>query len=283
MMETTPRERFRAILSGSACVRPASVFDPLSARIAEEIGFETMMLAGSVASLAVLGAPDIILLTLTEFSGLVRRICRGAALPLLCDADHGYGNALNVMRTVEELENAGVSALTIEDTDLPRGYGKPPASLLSLDEGLGKMRAAVAARKDPKLCVIARTGALGITGLADTLERFRAYQDTGVDGVFLTGAKTRAEIEAVAAIARVPVLLGGAGPDLSDASFLAAHKVRVALLGHQSFLASVSAVHRTLQAQRDKTALPETASNDLMDRLTQAGMHRDRAKIYLGG
>src|SRR5260221_1121402 len=110
------RERFRAILGGGRCVHPGSVFNPISARIAEDLGFEVGMLAGSVASLTVLGAPDLILLSLAELAEQARRLCRASALPLLVDADHGYGNALNVMRTVAELENAGGSGLTIEDT-----------------------------------------------------------------------------------------------------------------------------------------------------------------------
>src|SRR5690348_8577171 len=112
---TDRRERYRAILSGNRCVHPGSVFDAISARIAEDLGFEVGMFAGSTASLTVLGAPDLIVLTLSEFAGQAYRICRAGNLPLMCDADHGYGNALNVKRTVEELETAGVSALTIED------------------------------------------------------------------------------------------------------------------------------------------------------------------------
>src|SRR5581483_3169109 len=118
------RRRFRAQLGERRCIHPGSVFDPISARIAADLGFEVGMLAGSVASLAVLGAPDLILLSLSEFADQAYRINRAADLPLLVDADHGYGNALNVMRTVEELETAGVAALSIEDTALPRGYGE---------------------------------------------------------------------------------------------------------------------------------------------------------------
>ena len=98
------------------------------------------MFAGSIASGTVLGAPDLVVLTLTEFAQQIHRICRAGELPLMVDADHGYGNALNVMRTVEELETAGVSALTIEDTVLPRSFGDGGDQLLSLEEGTGKMR-----------------------------------------------------------------------------------------------------------------------------------------------
>src|SRR5260370_24941795 len=145
---TDRRKRFRAILAGSRCVHPGSVFDPLSARIAEDLGFEIGMFAGSTASLTVLGAPDLIVLTLSEFAAQAYRICRAGDLPLLVDADHGYGNALNVRRTVEELETAGVAALTIEDTLLPRPFGNGQAQLISIEEGIGKMRAALAARQD---------------------------------------------------------------------------------------------------------------------------------------
>ncbi len=107
------RKGFREILAGGACVYPGSVFDPISARIAEDLGFELGMFAGSVASMTVLGAPDLIVLTLTEFAAQANRICRAGELPLLVDADHGYGNALNVQRTVEELEIAGVAGLSI--------------------------------------------------------------------------------------------------------------------------------------------------------------------------
>ena len=127
------RTRFRGILAGKACVHPASVHDAVAARIAADLGFEMGMFAGSVASLAVLGAPDLIVLTLSEFADQAYRIGRAADLPLLVDADHGYGNALNVMRTVEELENAGVAALSIEDTALPRGYGPVGQGAADLD------------------------------------------------------------------------------------------------------------------------------------------------------
>ena len=202
---TERRQRFRAILEGGACVHPASVHDPISARIAADLGFETGMFAGSVASLAVLGAPDLIVLTLSEFADQAYRIGRAAELPLMVDADHGYGNALNVMRTVEELETAGVAGLSIEDTLLPRSFGpSDKAQLLSIEEGAGKMKAALAGRRDPDLVIAGRTSAIGISGLADTIARAKAYAATGVDAMFLVGVKTREELEAVAAEIKIP-------------------------------------------------------------------------------
>ena len=165
MSWTGRRHAFRAILAGRDCVHPGSVFDPISARIAEDLGFEAGMFAGSIASLTVLGAPDLVTLTLTELAEQVRRMTRATDwLPLLVDADHGYGNALSVMRTVAELEVAGAAALTIEDTLLPRPHGNGRLTLLSLEEGLGKIRAALAARTDAELVIVGRTARCKLAG-----------------------------------------------------------------------------------------------------------------------
>ena len=248
---THRRARLRALLTGEGCVYPASVHDPISARLAQSIGFEAGMFAGSVASLAVLGAPDLILLTLTEFADQALRINRACDLPVMADADHGYGNALNVMRTVQELEAAGISGLTIEDTLLPRPFGETKVRPLSIAEGVGKMKAAVAARSDPALVILARTGAIGMTDLDDTLERIRAYQDTGVDGIFLAGVRTRAVVAAIHAATHLPLIFGTLTPEIADQSFLAAHGVRIALQGHAPFMAAIEALRATLQALRD--------------------------------
>jgi carboxyvinyl-carboxyphosphonate phosphorylmutase len=279
------RARFRATLSGTRCIYPGSVYDPISARIAEELGFAAGMFAGSVASLAVLGAPDIVVLTLTEFADQAHRINRAGKLPLIVDADHGYGNALNVMRTVEELETAGVAALTIEDTALPSGFGTRDAALVSIAEGVGKMKAAVAARQDPRLVVIGRTAALGISGLDDTIARLKAYEATGVDMLFMTGMKTRAELDAIAGVVKLPLALGGAAADLQDLDYLSARNVRVCLQGHAPFMAAVQAVHATLKALREGTKpgdLTGIASSDLMARVTRQADYSKWAKDYLG-
>src|ERR1700694_350259 len=163
------REALRLILTGSTCIRPGSVYDAISLRIAQDLGFELGMFGGSVASLAVLGDPDIALITLTELAEQMRRMSRAATLPVLVDADHGYGNALNVRRTVQELEAAGAAGLTIEDTLLPQAYGQSKTQLISLEEGVGQIKAAVDARDDPTLVIMARTGAASISGLDDPI------------------------------------------------------------------------------------------------------------------
>ena len=264
---TDRRERYRAVLAGDQCVHPASVFDPISARIAEDLGFEVGMLAGSIASFTVLGAPDIIVLTLTEFAQQIHRICRAGNLSLMVDADHGYGNALNVKRTVEELESAGVSALTIEDTVLPRRFGTGETELISIEEGVGKMKAALSGRQDPSLVVAGRSSALSVTGVEDAIRRTKAYEAAGVDAMFLSGATTKAEVEAVRAEVKIPLMLGGAGGELSDRDFLSANGVRIALQGHLSFSASVKAIYDTLKSLRDGVA-----PGDLTDTLATPGI-----------
>lgn len=272
---TARREAYRAILAGDECVHPASVYDPISARIAQDLGFSVMMFAGSIASATVLGAPDYIVLTLTEFAEQVHRICRAGTLPLMVDADHGYGNALNVRRTVEELESAGVAALTIEDTDLPRPFGQPRPSLISLDEGVGKIRAALAGRQDPSLVVAGRSSAVGVAGIEEGVRRAKAYEAVGVDALFMTGISSSAELEALNAAVDVPLLLGGASGDLNDADAaqLGARGVRIALQGHQPFMAAVKAAYDTLKALRDGAQPSEladkTASSALMAQVTR--------------
>lgn len=281
------RQRFRAILAGSRCIHPASVFDPMSARVAEDLGFEVGMLAGSTASLAVLGSPDNITLTLSELAGLAQRICRAAELPVMVDADHGYGNALSVMRTVEELEIAGICGLSIEDTLLPEPFGRRgKAGLIPLEEGIGKMKAAVAARRDPLLVIAARTSAAALSSIDDACARVAAYSLTGVDAIFLAGVKARAEVEAVRRVTELPIILGNAPPALTDPAFFAANGVRICLQGHQPIQAAVQAVYATMKALRegaDPTRLAGMPSSETMRRVMRADDYERWTREHLGG
>ncbi len=284
---TERRERYRAVLAGDRCIHPASVFDPVSARIAQDLGFEVGMFAGSIASATVLGAPDLMVLTLSEFAQQIQRICRAATISLMVDADHGYGNALSVMRTVEELETAGVAALTIEDTSLPRGFGaEGEEPLISLEEGVGKMKAALAGRQDSSLVIAGRTSALRSAGVAEAVRRAKAYQRAGVDAIFLVGARTRVEIEAVHAEVNLPLLLGGATEELTDRGFLAAQGVRISLQGHLPFQAAVKAVYDTLKALREGVSPadlgPKLASAELMAQATRRADYNRWTKEFLG-
>jgi len=278
------RAALRAILAGEDVVRPGSVYDPISARIAEDVGFELGMLGGSAASLTILGDPDVVLITLSELAEQVRRICRAADIPVLVDADHGYGNALNVRRTVQELEAAGAAGLTIEDTLLPQAHGQAKPQLVSLEEGVGKMRAALAGRSDPSLVVVGRTGAASISGIGDTVARARAYEAAGVDALFFTGLKTRADLEAIAAATRLPIVMGSADGELSDTVFLASRRVRIANQGHAPIAAATRAVYETLKALRDGVApkqLEGLASADLTGRVMREAEVKARIAEYL--
>ena len=284
MRWTARRQAFQAILAGADCVHPGSVFDPISARIAEGLGFECGMFAGSIASLTVLGAPDIVVLTLSEFAQQIGRITRAGALPLLVDADHGYGNALSVMRTVEELEIAGVAAMTIEDTALPTPFGTTRPSLLSQAEGLGKMRAALAARQDAGTVIVGRTSALSIAGMDETIARAKAYDAAGVDALFFTGVSSLEQVRAIQAVTAKPLILGGGDGDLGGREAMAAAGVRVALQGHQPFMAAVQAVHDTLQALRAGVApkaLHNQPSAALMKTLTKEADYAAAARDFL--
>ncbi len=240
MTPTEKRQRLRAVLAGPVCISPATVFDALSARVAQSVGYEVAILSGSVSGNTLLAAPDLVLQTLTEFAGQVRSITRASDLSLVLDADHGYGNALNVMRTVQELEHAGTAALMIEDIVMPERFGATALEVVSAEEMTGKLRAALAARQDPSLIVIARTAALKAEDASRTVARARAYAATGVDAIFVSGLKSLAEFDAIRAAVSLPIVVGSA-PQVKRED-LAARGVRLLLQGHQP----VAAVVKTL-------------------------------------
>jgi carboxyvinyl-carboxyphosphonate phosphorylmutase len=279
------REALRAILSGSQCLRPGSVYDAISVRIAEDLGFELGMFGGSAASLTVLGDPDIALITLSELAEQMRRMSRAGTLPVMVDADHGYGNALNVRRTVEELEAAGAAGLTIEDTLLPPAYGETKTQLISIEEGTGKVKAALDARRDPSLVIVGRTGAASVTSIDDAIARARAYQAVGIDALFFTGVKTRADLETIAAATTLPIVLGGPSEAMADWEFLGKQRVRIAIQGHAPIAAATQAVFDTLKAIREGAQpkdLKALASSDLMDWITRAATVKQRGADFLG-
>jgi oxaloacetate decarboxylase len=279
------REQLRAILAGDRCIRPGSVYDAISIRIAQDLGFELGMFGGSVASLAVLGDPDIALITLTELTEQVRRMSRASPLPFLVDADHGYGNALNVRRTVQELEAAGAAGLTIEDTLLPQAFGEAKTQLISLEEGVGKMKGALDGRGDPAFVILGRTGAVAITGLDDAIARAKAYQAVGVDGLFFTGIKTRSELDAIAAATTLPIVLGGAPEEMSELDYLSSRRVRIALQGHAPIAAATQAVYETLKALREGASpkqLKGLAPSELTTRVMREAEVKTRSRDMLG-
>ncbi len=278
------RARLRQILAGSDCITASSVFDPVSARLADDLGFEVGLMGGSVASFAVLGDPDLTLITLTELAEQTRRVCRAGRLCVMVDADHGYGNALNVARTVQELQAAGAAGVTIEDTLLPAPFqGDAPAQLISLEEGVGKMRAAVREREPDGMLVMGRTSAASLTGLDDAIARLQAYEAAGVDALFVPGLSTREQLDAISAAVKLPLVLAAAHASLSDTAYLASRRVKIRMAGHQPFSAAVQALHDTMKAVRDGATpaqLTGLASAQLMARVTRQSHFDQHKKEY---
>ena len=286
LRHTEQRKRFRAILNGSECLSPASVYDALSARVAESVGYKLGILAGSVSSNTTLAAPDLILLTLTDFADQVRRIMRTSDLSLLVDADHGYGNALNVMRSVQELEHSGVSAMSIEDTSLPIRYGQPEGQdeLISVGEMVGKLKAAVAARRDPSTVIAGRTAALKVEGTEKTVERVKAYAACGVDCIFIIGVETAAQVQAVRDASKLPIIVGPGKTTASRQEFAQAG-ARVLLQGHQPVAAAVKALRAVYEHLHNGGAAADLkdkiASNKEMDELVFAEDYKKYMRDFL--
>ena len=279
------REKLRSILNGSACIRPGSVYDATSIRIAEDLGFELGMFGGSVASLVVLGDPDIALITLTELAEQMRRMSRARRLA-------GAGRCRSRLWQCAQCPpyRAGTRSgrrrrLTIEDTLLPQAFGQAKTQLISLEEGVGKMKAALDGRGDPSLVIMGRTGAVSITGLDDAIARAKAYEAIGVDALFFTGIKSRGELEAISAATRLPIVLGGAPEDMSALDYLASQRVRIALQGHAPFAAATQAVYETLKALREGTSpknLKGLASAELTGRAMREKDVKARAASFSG-
>jgi carboxyvinyl-carboxyphosphonate phosphorylmutase len=241
------RRALRALLEADEITIPGSVFDASSARMAQAAGYKMGLLGGSVASAVVLGAPDIVLLTLSDFAEQVRRVARASDLPLMADADHGYGNAINVRRTVQDLEAAGVCAMSIEDTLLPRRHGGSDGELISREEFAGKLRAAVEARSDPSLVIVGRTAGVKVSP-EELTARVKICADAGVDAVFATNVRSLDEVKSIAAACKVPLLVNAL--PTPDAELLA-HRVRIVMQGHVPYYVALKALWDSFQFLRN--------------------------------
>lgn len=207
--------RLRQLLARPRVLLAPGAWDPLSARVVEEAGFEAVYVTGSGVSVGHLGLPDIGLATMTEMVEQIRRIAEAVDVPVVADADTGYGNALNVRRTVREYEAAGVAALHLEDQEFPKRCGHLEGKrVIPAETMVARIRAACEARRDPDLVIIARTDARAVLGLAEAIRRAEAYRAAGADVLFVEAPVGEAEVETVArALAGSPLLinLGGGG------------------------------------------------------------------------
>jgi carboxyvinyl-carboxyphosphonate phosphorylmutase len=268
-------------------VYPAPVHDAISARIAEMLGFDLAFTAGSVSAATELCVPaDTMLLTATELAQQVRRMSRASDLSLMVVAEDGYGNALNVMRSVEALEDAGAAAIVLEDT-APSAFGTGEMDrMVSIDEAVGKLRAALATRRDSSLVIVGRTVALKLpAGIPEALRRVREFEGVGVDAIFLSGHTTSEAIEAVHSVTSLPLMVSRQSVQLEDPGFLEANGVRVASAGHLSLWASVQAVHDALKALRagktQSELRPSVASPELMADVTRQAQYAGWIDAYL--
>src|SRR5215218_3102998 len=192
--------RLRELLAGAWPVLAPGAYDALSARLVEQAGFGVVYMTGFGTAASLLGRPDVGLLTATEMLDNARRIVAAVDVPVVADADTGYGNAINVVRTVQLYEQAGVAGIQLEDQVMPKKCGHMSGKLLiGTDEMCGKLRAAVEARRDPDLLIIARTDAVAVTGTDDAIARARAFAEAGADVLFVEAPTSDANIERVAA------------------------------------------------------------------------------------
>lgn len=201
-------KRLREMLAAEEPVLAPSAYDALSARLIEEAGFEAVYMTGFGTAASLLGRPDIGLLTFSEMGDNARRIAQAVTVPIIADADHGYGNPINVIRTVREYEAAGISAIHIEDQVAPKKCGHMEGKeVIDATEMVEKIHAAVEARYSDDFVIIGRTDARAVEGMDGALERARRYREAGADVLFVEAPQSEGEITAVAkAFPEVPLL-----------------------------------------------------------------------------
>ena len=243
--------RLRELLNSGRTIVAPGAFDPLAARLVEEAGFAAVYMTGFGTSAALLGRPDVGLLTMTEMADNAGRIAACVDIPVIADADTGYGNPLNVIRTVGVYEAAGVAGLHIEDQVAPKKCGHMEGKqVIAAEEMAQKVRAAVGARTDPDFVIIARTDARAVEGLDSALDRARRYRDAGADALFIEALVSEAEIEAaVRAFPDVPLLFnwaeGGKTPPVG-LDRLTELGYRIVIFPIGTLLAATAAMRRVL-------------------------------------
>jgi 2,3-dimethylmalate lyase len=204
--------RLRELLDAGGTILAPGAFDPLAARLVEEAGFPAVYMTGFGTSAALLGRPDVGLLTMTEMVGNAARIADCVDIPVIADADTGYGNPLNVIRTISAYETAGVAAVHIEDQVAPKKCGHMEGKMvIPAEEMAQKIRAAADAKTQPEFCIIARTDARAVEGLTAALDRARLYRAAGADALFIEALTSEDEAaEAARAFPDVPLLFNWA-------------------------------------------------------------------------
>lgn len=246
----TSRQLFKQFLKRDELLVAPGCFDGLSARLVQEAGFEAAYLSGGALARS-MGIPDIGLVTMSEVIERAAQVVSVVSIPVIADADTGYGNAINLVRTVREYERAGVAAIHIEDQITPKRCGHLDGKeVIPLPEVEKKLQAALASRTDPNFCIIARTDARGVHGFDDAINRGRAFAKLGVDAVFIEAPQTEAELEEIPrAVPGVPLLVnvfkGGKTPML-PADRLQKMGYRIAIYPSETQRAAIYAMRQAL-------------------------------------
>lgn len=252
----SPRRRLRERLASGPAVIAPGIYDAYGARFVEQAGFEAAYMTGNGVSASLLGRPDVGLVDLTMITSHARRVAAAVDIPLICDADTGYGNAVNVRRTVEEFEAAGVAAIHLEDQASPKRCGQLPGArpVIELAEAVGKVEAALAARRDPDFIVIARTDAAEAHGLDEAIRRGRAFRKAGADVIFVemkSGPTILEDLKRVTSEVDAPCLVNmGAGGKLDelDADGIGRLGLRIAIYPGLERAAAGYAIREALSA-----------------------------------
>ena len=238
--------RFRQLLASPGLILAPAAYDALSARIVAGAGFPALYLGSFATAASLLGLPDVGLITQTELIDAARRITAAVDIPVIADAENGFGNALNARRTVREYERAGVAAIHLEDCAVPKHVGRLPERVVPRDEMVQKLRAALDARRDASFTIIARTDAKPVHGLAEAIERAQAYLAEGADLAFIVGLQPEETAEVVGQL-KGPLLNVNY---LTPAADLEAAGLKVAIYPLLNLLASVQAVGEVMDALR---------------------------------
>ena len=269
----TLRQVFKQFLKRDKLLVAPGCFDGLSARLVEEAGFEAAYFSGGAVARS-MGLPDIGLVTMSEVIERAAQVVSAVKIPVIADADTGYGNAINLVRTVREYERVGVAAIHLEDQITPKRCGHLDGKeVISLPEMIKKLEAALASRADPDFCIIARTDARGVHGLDDAISRARAFAQLGVDAVFVEAPQSESELEQIPrALLNIPLLVnvfkGGKTPML-PAERLEKMGYRIAIYPSETQRAGIHAMRQTL------SLLKREGTTEAMDEALTTFKERD--------
>ena len=251
------RKAFRKRIEEKQIIIAPGIYDAFTAKLAEHVGFEALYITGAGIAAGLLGVPDIGLVTMTEQLEQARRIVGATDLPVICDADTGYGNPLNVLRTVKEFERAGIYAIHLEDQVMPKKCGHLDGKrVIPIEEMVNKLKAALDARIDSNFLIIARTDARAIYGLQDAIERGQRFAEVGADMIFIEAPESVDELVTIGkSLTRVPLLVnrggGGKTPGLS-AEELGALGFRIVIFPGDAQKAAGKAVLRVLGTLKER-------------------------------